>query len=115
MHFFHFLISFTAGFDIIQRTDIVYAESFGTIETTSPYKSNQYIHYHIFATQVRWNLKEKFKFLFLKMIEVRFTRFQLENKKQGQCSDYVQLKYRDIVTEKNNFAHKARFRNVLKH
>ena len=52
MRFLHFLISITAGLDIIQRTDIVYAESFGTIETTSPYESNQYIHYHIFATQV---------------------------------------------------------------
>ena len=37
--------------DQIHRTDIVYAESFGTIETTTPYMSNQYIHYHVFATQ----------------------------------------------------------------
>ena len=33
------------------------------------------------------------------MIEVRFTRFQLENKENGECNDYVQFKYKDIVSE----------------
>ena len=35
----------------IHRTDIVYAEAFGTIQTEEPYSSNQYTHFHIFSPQ----------------------------------------------------------------
>ena len=97
--------------DQVHRTDIVYAESFGTIETTMPYASNQYIHYHVFATQAfgpnicaLQPLPRVLK-SHLKMIEVRFTRFQLENKENDECNDYVQFKYRDIVPENWVFSH----------
>ena len=36
----------------IVRTDYVYREDFGTIETNSPYTSNSIVHYHIFSKKV---------------------------------------------------------------
>ena len=36
----------------IVRSDYVYREDFGTIETNSPYTSNSIVHYHIFSKKV---------------------------------------------------------------
>ena len=51
MKFLFLILSSFIQTQEIHRTDIVYAEAFGTIQVEEPYSSNQYIHFHIFSPQ----------------------------------------------------------------
>ena len=91
------------GPDII-RSDYVYREDFGTIETSSPYTSNNVVHYHIYSKKVC--LLRVFHYCHWKSglrhfqpLEYRFTKFQLE-KLDDKCQDYVVLKLNGYETEK---------------
>ena len=51
MKFLFLVFSSLISTQEIHRTDVVYAEAFGTIEVEEPYASNQYVHFHIFSPQ----------------------------------------------------------------